>query len=142
MGGSAGGYTLLMSLITHPGFFKAAVCRYGVSNLLTLSSDTHKFEQHYLESLIGPLSDNQQLYQERSPIFSAEKIQDSVAIFQGEDDQVVPMAQSEEIVRSLRERRVSHIYRVYPEEGHGWRKKETIHDYYQTVESFLRKQVR
>ena len=141
MGGSAGGYTLLMSLITYPGFFRAGICRYGVSNLVTLAEDTHKFEQHYLNSLVGPLPEQQKLYQQRSPVFSAHKIQDPLAIFQGEDDRVVPQTQSKEIVQSLSERGVPHLYRVYPGEGHGWRKKETIRDYYKTVESFLKEQV-
>src|SRR5262249_56935831 len=37
MGGSAGGYTVLQTLVCHPGFFKAAICLYGISNLFTLA---------------------------------------------------------------------------------------------------------
>ena len=37
MGGSAGGYTVLLSLIAYPGLFRAGICRYGVSNLFTLT---------------------------------------------------------------------------------------------------------
>ena len=54
-GGSAGGYTVLNTLIRYPGLFKAGVCRYGVSNLFTLEMDTHKFEAHYNASLVGEL---------------------------------------------------------------------------------------
>lgn len=49
MGGSAGGFTVLLSLIRHPGLFKAGLCMFGVSNLFTLAADTHKFEQHYTD---------------------------------------------------------------------------------------------
>jgi dipeptidyl aminopeptidase/acylaminoacyl peptidase len=52
---------------------------------------------------------------------------------------VVPKSQSDLIVTSLEERKVPHLYRVYPGEGHGWRKIETIEDYYSAVESFLRR---
>ena len=55
MGRSAGGLTVLQALIRYPGFFHAGVCLYGVTNLFSLAADTHKFEQHYLDSLIGPL---------------------------------------------------------------------------------------
>ncbi len=55
LGGSAGGYTVLNSLIRYPGVFKAGVCNYGVSNLFMLDLDTHKFEAHYNSSLIGKL---------------------------------------------------------------------------------------
>ncbi|UCF37717.1 MAG: hypothetical protein JSU96_02300, partial [Acidobacteriota bacterium] len=42
-------------------------------------------------------------------------------------------------VASLREREIPHVNRLYPGEKHGWRKKETIRDYYQTIEEFLKK---
>jgi dipeptidyl aminopeptidase/acylaminoacyl peptidase len=137
MGGSAGGFTLLLSLIAHPGFFRAAVCRYGVSNLFTLATDTHKFERHYLDSLVGTLPKDEERFRKRSPVFSASNIQDPLAIFQGEMDKVVPKSQSDEIVASLSRRGVPHLYQVYPGEGHGWRKSETIQDYYTQVEDFL-----
>ncbi len=141
MGGSAGGYTVLMSLIAYPGLFRAGICRYGVSNLFTLTEDTHKFEQHYLDSLVGKLPEQADRYRERSPVFSADKIEDPVAFFQGEADQVVPRSQSDEMVASLAGRGVPHLYQIYPGEGHGWRKSETIQDYYQKVEQFLRQYV-
>lgn len=141
MGGSAGGYTVLQSLVTHPGFFKAGVCLYGVSNLFTLAADTHKFEERYLDSMIGPLPEASARYRDRSPIFAADRIADPVAVFQGEIDQVVPKAQSDEIVASLQARGVPHVYHVYEGEGHGWRKSETIEDFYQRVEAFLKQYV-
>lgn len=138
MGGSAGGYTVLQALIRYPGVFRAGLCLYGVTNLFTLAADTHKFEQHYLDSLIGPLPRDAALYRERSPIFHAERIKDPVAIFQGEEDRVVPPDQAETIVQALRRSGVPHIYRVYAGEGHGWRKAETIQAFYQDVLRFLK----
>jgi dipeptidyl aminopeptidase/acylaminoacyl peptidase len=141
MGGSAGGYTLLMCFVRFPGVFRAGICRYGVSDLRGLVRDTHKFEEHYLDSLIGTLPKDEEIYRERSPIFHTDKIRDPLAIFQGEEDQVVPKDQSDLIVESLRQREVPHLYRVYSGEGHGWRKQETIEDYYLTVDRFLRTHV-
>jgi dipeptidyl aminopeptidase/acylaminoacyl peptidase len=141
MGGSAGGYTVLQTLIQHPGFFKAAVCLYGISNLFTLATSTHKFEAHYLDSLIGVLPQASTDYRERSPIFHAERIRDPIAIFQGEEDQVVPRAQAEAIVASLKQREVPHEYYLYAGEGHGWRRAETIIQFYTAVEAFLQRYV-
>ncbi len=141
MGGSAGGYTVLQSLIHYPGTFKAGICMYGVTNLFTLASDTHKLEQRYLDSLIGPLPDAGARYRERSPIFFAESISDPIAIFQGQEDRVVPMEQAESIVAALRRRGVPHEYHLYPGEGHGWRKSETIAAFYETVLRFLKQYV-
>jgi len=138
MGGSAGGFTVLQALVTRPGFFKAGLCLYGVSNMFTLAADTHKFEERYLDSLLGPLPEAAALYRERSPIFHAEKITDPIAIFQGEIDEVVPRAQSDTIVESLKRRNVPHEYHIYAGEGHGWRKTETIEKFYASLDGFLR----
>ena len=109
--------------------------------MFTLAADTHKFEERYLDSMLGPLPEASKVYRDRSPIYDADKIVDPIAIFQGEIDRVVPKAQSEEIVASLRERGIPHEYHIYEGEGHGWRKKETIERFYKAVDSFLKKRV-
>lgn len=141
MGGSAGGFTVLQSLVEIPGFYKAAVCMFGVANQFLLASDTHKFEQRYLDSMLGPLPEAAAVYRERSPIFHADKIVDPIAVFQGAIDRVVPREQSDTIVASLRARGVPHEYHVYEGEGHGWRKSETIEAFYKALERFLTQQV-
>ncbi len=141
MGGSAGGFTVLQSLCEIPGFYRAALCLFGVANQFLLAADTHKFEARYLDSLLGPLPEAAAIYRERSPYFHAHKIKDPIAVFQGEIDRVVPRNQSDEIVASLRSRGVPHEYHVYPGEGHGWRKAETIEQFYGDVMGFLRQYV-
>ena len=141
LGGSAGGYTVLRSLQVHPGFYRAGVCFYGISNLFTLASDTHKFEARYLDSLVGPLPQARARYRERSPIFHAGDIVDPIALFQGSEDRVVPRDQSDTLAASLRSRRVPHEYHVYEGEGHGWRKRETIDAFYTSVDRFLRRRL-
>jgi dipeptidyl aminopeptidase/acylaminoacyl peptidase len=140
-GGSAGGFTVLQSLVTKPGFYRAAICLYGVSNQFLLASDTHKFEKHYLDTLLGPLPKSSAIYKERSPYFHAERIEDSLALFQGVEDQVVPKNQSDCIAQSLDKRGIPLEYHVYEGEGHGWRKIETIEHYYATCIRFLKQHV-
>jgi len=138
MGGSAGGLTVLKSLEEYPGFFKAGVCLYGVSNLFALAAETHKFEAHYTDSLVGPLPEAAENYRQRSPIFYADQIQEPLAVFQGEIDPVVPRRQSDEIVASLQRRGVPHIYHVFPGEGHGFRNPDNIQKFYEALEEFLK----
>lgn len=137
MGGSAGGFTVLQSMIDFPGFYKAGICSYGVSNQFGLVMDTHKFEERYSFWLLGELPEAAQVYRDRSPVFHAEKIVDPMIVFQGEDDPVVPKNQSDDIVKSLQRRGIPHEYHVYAGEGHGWRKPETIEDFYNKIEKFL-----
>ena len=136
-GSSAGGYTVLNALIHRPGFFKAGLCLYGVTNLFDLATDTHKFEEKYLDLMVGELPKHHNRYRAWSPIFHAEKINDPIAIFQGSEDKVVPKDQAESIVKILEHNHIPHIYRLYEGEGHGWRKMETIIEFYEDVEKFL-----
>ncbi|HEY9076776.1 MAG TPA: prolyl oligopeptidase family serine peptidase [Anaerolineaceae bacterium] len=140
-GGSAGGYTVLNCLVRYPGFFKAGICLYGVSNLFTLAMDTHKFEERYTDSLVGPLPEAASRYHAWSPIYHANRIRDPMAVFQGSIDKVVTPDQSETVVKALREGGIPHIYRLYEGEGHGFRKTENIQDYYTQVERFLQQYV-
>jgi dipeptidyl aminopeptidase/acylaminoacyl peptidase len=114
---------------------------YGISNLFTLAADTHKFEMRYLDSLLGPLPAASDLYAARSPLLHAQLIRDPVIIFQGAADRVVPREQSDAIVAALRRNGTPHEYHVYENEGHGWRRPETIEAFYATVEAFLRQYV-
>jgi dipeptidyl aminopeptidase/acylaminoacyl peptidase len=136
-GGSAGGYTVLNTLIRFPSLYKAGICAYGVTNLFTLAMDTHKFEERYTDSLVGPLPEAAEKYHAWSPVFHASGIKDPVAIFQGEEDKVVPPNQAEEIVKVLKANGIPHEYHLYAGEGHGFRKSETRRAFYQTIERFL-----
>ncbi len=140
-GGSAGGYTVLNTLIRYPGRFKAGLCRYGVSNNFAMNLDTHKFEKYYNDTLIGTLPEASQHFHDWSAVYHADKIKDALAVFQGTDDKVVPPDQSEQIVNALKRHNIPCIYKLYEGEGHGFRKPETIRDYLQTVERFLQMQV-
>ena len=138
MGGSAGGYTVFQALTDYPGFFAAGISMYGITNLFSLTASTHKFESHYNDSLLGVLPEDAQLFRERSPFFKAHKLTDPIAIFQGAKDVVVPKDQADVMVQMLKSRNVPHIYHVYEDEGHGWRKAETIDHFYETTLSFLK----
>jgi dipeptidyl aminopeptidase/acylaminoacyl peptidase len=136
-GSSAGGFTVLNTLIRYPGKFKAAICAYGVANLSTIVEETFKFESHYYDSLIGPLHESRELMRERSPIFKAEAIRDPILLFHGAEDPVVPISQTEEIVQKLIQNGTPYQYVRFENEGHGWRSGETLEAYYRTIEEFL-----
>jgi dipeptidyl aminopeptidase/acylaminoacyl peptidase len=138
MGSSAGGFTLLKAMEDYPGFFKAGIDLYGITDLLSLSDKTHKFEKHYNDALIGPLPEALATFQQRSPLYHADRLQDPLAIFQGADDEVVLPSQSTDLAAALSLKGIPHIYQVYPGEGHGFRKSATIAHVYQAIDDFLR----
>jgi dipeptidyl aminopeptidase/acylaminoacyl peptidase len=83
------------------------------------------------------LPDAAEKYHAWSPIFHAEKITDALVVFQGDQDKVVPPSQSEEIVKVLQHKGIPLLYKVYPGEGHGFRKDETLTNFYTEMERFL-----
>ena len=141
MGGSAGGFTVLQTMVRHPDAFTVGISMYGVANQFSLAADTHKFEARYLDTMLGPLPEAAAVYRDRSPVFHAGNIHRPLAVFQGDIDQVVPKEQSDSIVAALKRNGTPHVYHVYEGEGHGWRKTETIVHFYQAVDDFLRKYV-
>lgn len=124
-GSSAGGYSALAAL-TDRQVFNAGVSLYGIGDLETLARDTHKFEAHYLDSLIGPYPEDQKLYRKRSPIHKASNIRCPLLVFQGLLDKVVPPAQAEQMVAAVKNAGIPVAYVTYPEEGHGFRSAQTI----------------
>lgn len=124
-GGSSGGYTTLEALCKSHTFHVGAD-HFGVSDLERLALDTHKFESHYLEQLVGPYPEKKSLYKERSPIYHPERLSSPVIIFQGDEDAIVPPSQSEEIYQSLLKRKIPTTYLLFKGEQHGFRKSETI----------------
>jgi dipeptidyl aminopeptidase/acylaminoacyl peptidase len=125
-GGSAGGYTTLAALTLRAGTFTAGASHFGVADLGALAAETHKFESRYLDGLVAPWPSGRAVYDERSPINHVDALDTPLAVFQGEEDEVVPPAQAEAIVAALREKGVPHAYLLFPGEQHGFRKAENI----------------
>jgi dipeptidyl aminopeptidase/acylaminoacyl peptidase len=131
-GGSAGGFTALEALCAPdgPGGFRfaAATSLYGVTDLMALAGDTHKFESRYLDALVGPLPEAEAVYHERSPGRHPERIAAPVLVLQGLEDPVVPPSQAEGLVAALEANGIDHEYRAYAGEGHGLRDPANVAD--------------
>ena len=124
-GGSAGGWTVLATL-ARTDVFGAGISRYGVGDARALATDTHDFESRYLDGLIGPLPDAEELYLERSPLTHIDGFRVPVLLLQGSEDAVVPPAQAEAIRDALASRAIPHAYVLYEGEGHGFRRAESV----------------
>jgi dipeptidyl aminopeptidase/acylaminoacyl peptidase len=124
-GGSAGGFTTLAALAFHDTF-RAGCSRYGVADLGALATDTHKFESRYLDGLVGPWPEAEATYDERSPINHVDGFDEPLLVLQGDEDEVVPPAQSQMIVDALAAKDVPHAYVLFAGEQHGFRKAENI----------------
>ena len=123
-GSSASGLTALLALTR--GVFAAGASLYGVADLAALATETHKFESHYLDGLVGPWPEAAETYRQRSPLYQAERLTAPLIVFQGLDDKVVPPAQAEVLVDALRRAGLPFAYLTFAGEGHGFRKADTM----------------
>ncbi len=124
-GGSAGGYTTLC-LLTFRDEFAAGASHYGIGDLEALARDTHKFESHYTDWLIGPWPAAAARYRARSPLHHSARLARPVIFFQGIEDRVVPPAQTEAMAGALEARGVRHSTLYFAGEGHGFRQAVSL----------------
>jgi dipeptidyl aminopeptidase/acylaminoacyl peptidase len=124
-GSSAGGYTTLCALTFHHTF-KAGASLYGIGDLETLARDTHKFESRYLDRLVGPYPQQQELYRQRSPIHFTDQLNCPVIFLQGLQDKVVPPEQAKTMVDALKKKGLMVEYVTFANEQHGFRSSESI----------------
>jgi dipeptidyl aminopeptidase/acylaminoacyl peptidase len=137
-GGSAGGFTALAALC-FTDVFRAAACRYAVSDPAALAGHDHRFEARYLDGLIGPWPEAAATYAARSPLAHAERIRCPVIFFQGLDDQVVPPEQTDRMAAALEANGVPVVVHRFAGEGHGFRSGTVQQQVLEATEAFFRK---
>ncbi|GAA1851860.1 prolyl oligopeptidase family serine peptidase [Brevibacterium marinum] len=126
-GASSGGWTVLSALASCDAF-ACGTSYFGVTDLMRFVVDTHDFEKHYIDGLVGPWPEAQDAYITRSPIRRTSEISVPVAIMQGDRDPIVPPSQAQDFVDTLELTGVEYIYRLYKGESHGFVRAETIID--------------
>ncbi|KAG1737976.1 Alpha/Beta hydrolase protein [Suillus lakei] len=132
-GGSAGGYTTLAAIslgssaASKANFFASATNSFGISDMGLFADDTHKFELMYVIKLLGGTKEEiPQVWHDRSPVYFSANIKTPLLVLQGNDDAVVPPAQSWTIVDGILKSKGHVEAHFFDGEQHGWRTSETI----------------
>jgi dipeptidyl aminopeptidase/acylaminoacyl peptidase len=127
-GGSYGGCMVLAALAFQPDEFKVGVDLFGVANWLrTLRSIPPYWEaarKALYDELGDPYTADSVRLKSISPLYNYEKIRKPLIVFQGANDVRVLKVESDEIVAGVKKNGVPVEYVVYPDEGHGFVKKE------------------
>ena len=139
-GGSAGGFTTLACLC-FTDVFRAGACRYAVSDLTSLASETHRFEARYLDSLVGAWPEERARYEQRSPLQHAQSIRCPVIFFQGLQDKVVVPEQTERMAAALSSNGLPVEVQTFAQEGHGFRDSAVKVQVLEATERFFRHQL-
>jgi dipeptidyl aminopeptidase/acylaminoacyl peptidase len=126
-GGSYGGYMVMAALTFTPEEFKVGVNVFGVTNWLRTLKSIPPWWTSFREALYtemgDPVKDSVALYN-KSPLFHTDKITKPFIVLQGANDPRVLQVESDEIVANAKKNGVPVEYIVFPDEGHGFVKKE------------------
>jgi dipeptidyl aminopeptidase/acylaminoacyl peptidase len=144
MGGSYGGYAALAGLTFTPDFFACGVDIVGPSNLNTLLSSIPPYWTSGLQLFYSRMGDprtpeGKQLLEERSPLNYVEKIKKPLLIAQGANDPRVKQAESDQIVKAMKDKGIPVTYALYPDEGHGFARPENNLAFMAVTEAFLKR---
>jgi dipeptidyl aminopeptidase/acylaminoacyl peptidase len=127
-GGSYGGCMVLGALAFHPEEFKVGVDLFGVANWLRTLRSIPPYWESYKKALYeemgDPFSADSVRLKNISPLYNYQTINKPLIVFQGANDVRVLPIESDEIVAGVKKNGVSVEYVVFPDEGHGFVKKE------------------
>lgn len=140
-GASYGGYIALASAVHYSDRLVAAVDRVGISNFVTFLENTQDYRREMRRVEYGDERDPEmRAYLERiSPLNNVDKIKIPLFVQQGRNDPIVPMSESEQMVKALRAQGQTVWYMNALNEGHGYEKKENRDLYQQATFLFLQK---
>ena len=141
-GGSYGGYAVLAGLAFTPDLYACGVDYVGPSNLFTLLKTIPPYwkpAQEKMFKMYGHPEKDKELLREISPFFHADKIKAPLFVVQGANDPRVKKAESDQIVKALKDRGIDVPYLVKDNEGHGFHNEENKMEFYSLMEEFLNK---
>ncbi|GIK49521.1 MAG: peptidase S9 [Alphaproteobacteria bacterium] len=127
MGGSYGGYMVAAALAFRPDAFDVGIDIFGVTNWSRTLTSIPPWWESFREALYDEMGDpatDAERHHRISPLFHASNIRKPLLVIQGANDPRVLQVESDELVAAVRANNVPVEYVVFPDEGHGFLRKE------------------
>lgn len=121
MGGSYGGYMTMAGLTEFPQLFAAGVNIYGLVNFKTFFALTEPWMARISKVEYGDPVAEGALLESLSPVHKLDRLTAPTLVLHGARDTNVPVFEAEQVVSKLRQRGVPVEYRLFPDEGHGFK---------------------
>jgi dipeptidyl aminopeptidase/acylaminoacyl peptidase len=137
LGGSYGGYLMLMAMTRAPGLWVAGIDLFGFVDLKTFHSSTSGWVREWLENQIGNPEENPEFYQARSPITHCARITAPLLMLQGAKDERVPLSQAEQLRDQMESNGKECRLEIYKHADHYFSNKSTQIEVMKTILSFL-----
>lgn len=127
IGGSYGGYMVGAALAFEPEVFDVGINIFGVMNWVRTLESIPPWWESFKEALYDEMGDpatDAERHRRISPLFHARNITAPLLVVQGANDPRVLQVESDEIVDAVRANEVPVEYVLFPDEGHGFTKRE------------------
>jgi dipeptidyl aminopeptidase/acylaminoacyl peptidase len=118
---------VVAALAFEPDAFDAGIDIFGVTNWVRTLESVPPWWASFRDSLYAELGDparEKDRLTAISPLFHAQRIKKPLLVVQGANDPRVLKVESDEIVAAVKKNNVPVDYLVFPDEGHGFRKKD------------------
>jgi dipeptidyl aminopeptidase/acylaminoacyl peptidase len=123
-GGSYGGFMTLMAIGKTPDIWAAAVELFGIIDWYTMLKHEDPELQEYEKSLLGDPEKDRKVYETTSPIKYIHNVKAPLLVLQGDNDPRVPKEESQQVIDLLKKGGKTVDVHYYPNEGHGFLKRE------------------
>jgi dipeptidyl aminopeptidase/acylaminoacyl peptidase len=123
MGGSYGGYVVMVAVTDYPDTFAAGANLFGIVNFETFFAQSTPWMGAISTSEYGDPKTQRQLLRDLSPIHKLDRVKTPLLVMHGANDTNVPVVEAEQVVGALKKRDVPVEYVLFEDEGHGWRKQ-------------------
>jgi dipeptidyl aminopeptidase/acylaminoacyl peptidase len=123
MGGSYGGYVVMVAVTDYPDLFAAGANLFGMVNFETFFAQSTPWMGAISTGEYGDPKTQLQLLRDLSPIHKLDRVNTPLLVMHGANDTNVPVVEAEQVVAALEKRNVPVKYVLFPDEGHGWRKQ-------------------
>ena len=127
LGGSYGGYMVAAALAFEPEAFDVGIDIFGVTNWVRTLEQIPPWWGAARDSLYDELGDpatDKERLTKISPLFHAKNIKRPLLVVQGKNDPRVLQVESDELVAAVKANGVPVEYIVFPDEGHGFQRRE------------------
>lgn len=114
----------LMAIGKTPDIWAAAVELFGIIDWYTMLKHEDPELQEYEKSLLGDPEKDRQVYEATSPIKYIHNVKAPLLVLQGDNDPRVPKEESQQVIDLLKKDGKTVDVHYYPNEGHGFLKRE------------------
>ncbi|HJY39172.1 MAG TPA: prolyl oligopeptidase family serine peptidase, partial [Steroidobacteraceae bacterium] len=122
VGGSYGGYVVMMAVTEYPETFAAGADLFGIVNFETFFAQSTPWMGAISGGEYGDPKTQADLLKRLSPIHKLDRVRAAMLVMHGANDTNVPLVEAQQVVDTLQKNGRDVEFLLFPDEGHGWRK--------------------